>query len=177
MSRKLPKNPTVGKEYTIEVENKGGQKRLVTFEARKKSGFGKWRIVGNEPADGSKRSKGAKVEKRRDENGEFEGKLERAENGTFENFEGGEEDYTHHGKVTHIGKEFARQHGKEAEVGDIVRTKTKDGTYHERAPYYIKTRHGWRKSPTGKEKPDEQTIERVNENSREGRNTKHRRRN
>lgn len=62
--RKLPKNPKVGKEYTIEIEGENG-KRLVTFEAQKKSGFGKWKIKDNSPADNKKRSKGTGVSKRR----------------------------------------------------------------------------------------------------------------
>ena len=50
-----------------------------------------------------------------------------------------------HGIKTHIGKEFERQKGRVAKVGDIVRTKKTDGTYHKGAFWYIKTRKGWRR--------------------------------
>lgn len=50
-----------------------------------------------------------------------------------------------HGIKTHIGKEFERQRGRVAKVGDIVRTKKSDGTYHKSAFWYIKTRRGWRR--------------------------------
>ena len=46
---KLPKNPKVGDEETIVVNNKRIGKRLVTFKCMKKSGFGKWRVTKNKP--------------------------------------------------------------------------------------------------------------------------------
>ena len=51
MTRKLPKNPKKGKEYTIKT-NPGGNlgKRIVTFIATGKKGFGKFRIKSNKPA-------------------------------------------------------------------------------------------------------------------------------
>lgn len=50
-----------------------------------------------------------------------------------------------HGIKTHIGKEFEKQRGRVAKLGDIVRTKKADGTYHRGAFWYIKTRRGWRR--------------------------------
>lgn len=61
-----------------------------------------------------------------------------------------------HGIKTHIGKEFERQKGRVAKIGDIVRTKKSDGTYHKGAFWYIKTRKGWRKF--GLKKPTKSQI-------------------
>lgn len=49
---KLPKNPEKGRLYTIEVDtkNKNLGKRSVTFRATGEKGFGKFKIVNNEPA-------------------------------------------------------------------------------------------------------------------------------
>jgi hypothetical protein len=48
----LPKKPKEGDVHTIEVENPTQGTRHVTFEATGKSGFGKWKIISNQPADG-----------------------------------------------------------------------------------------------------------------------------
>ena len=73
--------------------------------------------------------------------------------GTFKEWRGGQrkqdmkkQKNNFHGIQTHIGKEFKRQHGRTAKVGDIVRTKKADGTHHKGAMWYIRTPHGWRKS-------------------------------
>lgn len=51
-----------------------------------------------------------------------------------------------HGIATHIGKEFSRQHGRPAKVGEVVRFKTADGTFHKQAEWYVRTANGWRKT-------------------------------
>jgi len=47
---KLPKNPKVGSKHTIIVNNKRTGKRKVTFQCKKKTGFGKWKVIKNVPA-------------------------------------------------------------------------------------------------------------------------------
>ena len=76
---------------------------------------------------------------------------------------------TFHGIQTHIGKEFKRQHGRIAKPGEIVRTKTKSGRYHQGAYWYIRTEKGWRRSPTDTKKPGARIIKMVMEQSRTGR--------
>jgi len=49
-----------------------------------------------------------------------------------------------HGIYVHIGREFVRQYGRRAVVGDIVRKKRKDGRYHKGADWYVRTPYGWR---------------------------------
>lgn len=46
---KLPKKSAPGDKVTILVNNKKLGKRLVTFLRTKKEGFGKWKILKNEP--------------------------------------------------------------------------------------------------------------------------------
>jgi len=104
-------------------------------------------------------------------------KLVRNPDGTFKEWKGGrdiddlpDKDRSNaHGVATHLGKEYKRQHGRTAKTGDIVRTKTKDGTYHKQASYYIRTPHGWRESPTEKKRPTKKTIDRVCSTARPGR--------
>ena len=78
--------------------------------------------------------------------------LTRNSDGTFKSWKrpagqkkGHRETGDFHGIKTHIGKEFERQRDRIAKVGDIVRTKKSDGTYHKGAFWYIKTRKGWRR--------------------------------
>ena len=66
---------------------------------------------------------------------------------------------TFHGIATHIGKELKRQHVRTANTGEAVRTKTKDGTYHKQAFWYIRTRFGWKKH--GPNKPSQSYLKRV----------------
>lgn len=50
----LPKNPVKGERHTIMVNSSKtniGEDRLVSFEATGKDGWGKWRIVKNEPVN------------------------------------------------------------------------------------------------------------------------------
>ena len=78
--------------------------------------------------------------------------LKRRADGTFKSWKpkagkkkGHRETGDFHGIKTHIGKEFERQKGRVAKLGDIVRTKKSDGTYHRGAFWYIKTKKGWRR--------------------------------
>ena len=48
--KKLPKNPKEGEKYILTVKGRGKGKRAITFQATGKSGFGKWRIIANNPA-------------------------------------------------------------------------------------------------------------------------------
>lgn len=103
-------------------------------------------------------------------------RLTRNPDGTFKVWSGG---YTknqlskkvnnYQGIATHIGKQFKKQNGRTAKVGDIHRTKNLDGSYNKQAEYYIKTKNGWRKSPTRTKKPSKSIIRKVDENSRRGR--------
>ena len=104
-------------------------------------------------------------------------KLERNPDGTFKRWKGGQDiedlpdkDRSNaHGVAVHLGKEYKRQHGHTADTGDIVRTKTKDGTYHKQASWYVMTPHGWRESPTKKKKPTKREIARICDAARPGR--------
>jgi len=102
--------------------------------------------------------------------------LIRNPDGTFKEWRGGKtkaqlkkKENNFHGIAIHIGKEFKRQRGRTAKVGDIVRFKTKSGAYHKQAYWYIRTKNEWRRSPTMTRKPSKGTINSVNKNSRRGR--------
>jgi hypothetical protein len=74
----------------------------------------------------------------------------------------------YHGTAVHVGKEFAAQHGRPARVGDMVRTKTSDGTYHASSYWYVKTPKGWRN--TGyREKPSPSVTTQMKARARGGR--------
>ncbi len=82
----------------------------------------------------------------------------RNSDGTFKRWKGGKKkselkkkENLVKGIKIHIGKEFVRQHKRIAKVGDIVRTKKSDGTFHKGAFWYIRTKKGWRRY--GKHKP------------------------
>ena len=101
--------------------------------------------------------------------------LNRRKDGTFGPWKGGrskknlpKKRNTFHGIAVHIGKEYKKQNGRKAKVGDIVRTKKKDGSYHGGAWWYVRTPDGWRRSPTGTRKPSRFHVSRLIKNSREG---------
>lgn len=99
-------------------------------------------------------------------------KVKRDKQGRFKSWPGGgdskENGYSHHGTVVHIGQEFKRQNNRSSKVGDVVRKKTKDGSYHQQANFWIKTKHGWRETQF-KRKPTKSQINEVLEKSRPGR--------
>jgi hypothetical protein len=86
-----------------------------------------------------------------------ESKVRRRKDGTFKAWPGGRPDKRNssfRGIHLHINNDFkAQHHGRAPRVGDVVRHKNKNGSYHEQAEWYIKTPYGWRKSLTGKNKP------------------------
>jgi len=47
---KLPKSPKKNDSFRLKVNNKKIGPRLITFKATGKTGFGKWKIMANEPA-------------------------------------------------------------------------------------------------------------------------------
>jgi len=105
----------------------------------------------------------------------------RRPDGTFKAWPGGRSkaelpaDYkrqSFQGIGVHIGAGFKAEHGRAARTGDIFRWKRKDGRYHKLAFWYIKTPHGWRRSPTGTTRPTPKQIRQVCTSSRPGR--KHR---
>lgn len=103
-------------------------------------------------------------------------KLIRRPDGTFKRWKGGKtkaelpkKQNLQHGIGTHIGQTFKAQRGRKAKTGDIHRTKNKDGTYNEHAVWYVKTAHGWRKSPTGRRRPSKAEVARICAASRKGR--------
>lgn len=99
----------------------------------------------------------------------------RRADGTFREWTGGKtkaelkkKENTAHGIRVHIGKEFVRQHGRTARVGECVRFKTKDGTYHEQADWYVRTPHGWRDTGSNR-KPTRTQIKRICDRARPSR--------
>ena len=99
----------------------------------------------------------------------------RRADGTFKKWRGGKtkaqlkkKRNTFQGIAVHIGKEFRRQRGRRARIGDIVRKKNKDGSYHRGADWYVKTKHGWR--DTGSPiRPSAAKIKRLCARARKGR--------
>ena len=106
----------------------------------------------------------------------------RRADGTFKIWPGGrgknDQPYaSRQGTAVHIGMLFAREHGRRAKVGDTHRTRRADGAYHGQASWYVLTRHGWRKSPSGLRRPSADEISRVLESARPGKpHTKRRKR-
>jgi hypothetical protein len=76
------------------------------------------------------------------------------------------------GIAVHIGAQYRKEHGRAARTGDVHRTRKSDGTYHEQAMWYVRTPHGWRKSPTGTVKPSAKVIRAVIAGARPGRKHK-----
>jgi len=106
-------------------------------------------------------------EKQKEET-EMKRRSTRNKNGTFRNHPG-KENTTWHATLVKIGKEFKKQKGRKAKPGDIVRKRNKDGSYNKGSPWHIMTKHGWRKSPTGRKKPSPSQIKNTLERSRPGR--------
>lgn len=102
---------------------------------------------------------------------ERERRLRRNPDGTFREWTGGEEDNrdsSFRGLHIHTDADFRRQEGRSSRVGDVVRHKNQDGSYHKQSMWYVKTENGWRRSPTEKRKPTAAEIRRTNERSRRG---------
>jgi len=102
--------------------------------------------------------------------------MNRRADGTFGPWKGGlkkselkKKENTFQGIAVHIGKEYKRQWGKVAKVGNVVRFKKLDGTFHKQAEWYVKTKFGWRKSRTGQTIPNWRQIQTVLKTSRKGR--------
>lgn len=102
--------------------------------------------------------------------------LNRRKDGTFGPWKGGlkksqlkKKSNTFQGIAVHIGKEFKRQRGRVAQVGEAVRFKKSDGSYHKQAEWYVKTKFGWRKARTGQRKPTQSQITNILKISRKGR--------
>ena len=72
----------------------------------------------------------------------------------------------HHTMMVRIGREYKRQNGKAAKVGNIVRARKQDGSYDKGAFWYIKTPKGWMSSPSKKRKPTKAQINRVYQGSK-----------
>ncbi len=101
-------------------------------------------------------------------------RLKRRADGTFKTWTGGrtkselkKKQNNFQGIAIHIGKEYRRQHGRVGKVGAIVRRKKADGSYHRGAFWYVRTKHGWRKS--GPSKPTRARIRRICKTARKGR--------
>ena len=98
--------------------------------------------------------------------------LNRRKDGTFGPWKGGitKGKYTSfHGTMVHIGQEFKKQKGRRARVGDLVRTKNKNGSYNKNAVWYLKTKFGWRRAGTGARKPTRADINKRLKTARPGR--------
>ena len=74
----------------------------------------------------------------------------------------------HRALMVRVGREFKRQNGRAARVGDIVRKKKLDESYDKGAFWYIRTPNGWRTSPSKKRKPTESQINRVCNEAKKG---------
>lgn len=74
-----------------------------------------------------------------------------------------------HGIGVHIGAGFAGEHGRRARSGDVFRWRRSDGRFHKQAFWYIRTPHGWRRSPTKGRRPSPSIIRTVIANARPGR--------
>lgn len=104
-------------------------------------------------------------------------KVRRRPDGSFRAWPGGQtkaelpkKENNFHGIAVHLSHAYAAQNnGRTPRVGDIHRTKKKDGTYHREAFWYIKTRYGWRKSPTETRRPSAAVVRRVLYTARPGR--------
>ena len=96
------------------------------------------------------------------------GKLTRNPNGTFKDW-AGKRDMSHHGLRVHMGAVFKKQHGRPAQVGEAVRKTTKSGAHHKNSVWWIKTPHGWRRSPTNTRKPSAVQIKAAMKRARPGR--------
>jgi len=100
-----------------------------------------------------------------------EAKCLRDSGGRFHRWIGGSKKTTksgsYQGAAIHHGKEFAKQHGRPARVGEVVRTQKNDGTYHTTARWYCKTDHGWREVGTTA-KPSKKQILLVMHQARKG---------
>lgn len=101
--------------------------------------------------------------------------LNRRANGTFGPWKGGKtkaqlkkKKNPFKGIAIHIGKEFVKQHGHKARVGSICRFKKLDGSFHRQAEWYVKTKHGWRKTRTRQRKPTRSQIINILKISRKG---------
>jgi hypothetical protein len=57
------------------------------------------------------------------------------------------------GTQRHIEERFISQAGRPSKVGDLHRTRTRSGEFHKLAFWYVRTPHGWRKSPTETRRP------------------------
>lgn len=102
--------------------------------------------------------------------------LNRRSDGAFGPWRGGskkadlpKKQNTFQGIAVHIGKEYKRQHGRVARIGECVRFKTKSGAYHKQAFWYVRAGNGWRKSFTAQNKPNPSEIKLICINSRKGR--------
>lgn len=109
-------------------------------------------------------------------------KVRRRADGTFLPWRGGRslstiraQRQSFQGIAAHIGAGYRAQHGRPAKTGDLFRWRTSDGSYHRQAFWYIKTRHGWRRSPTGTAKPSPAVVRQVCANAKPGRPHKRRR--
>jgi len=98
----------------------------------------------------------------------------RGKDGRFVRWKGGrtksqlkKKENTFHGIAVHIGREFIRQRGRTARVGETVRTKTKSGSYHKQAMWYVRTPHGWRRTGSTR-RPTVAQIEALCKRARRG---------
>jgi hypothetical protein len=70
------------------------------------------------------------------------------------------------GLYRHISADFRKLKGRAPRVGDIHRCVDSDGSYHAQAFWYVRTKNGWRRSPTEQRKPTKAQIRKVNDRSR-----------
>jgi len=75
---------------------------------------------------------------------------------------------TAHGIRCHVAAQWRRQYNRRPRIGDAIRTKTKDGSYHKQAAWYVYTRYGWRDSgnPT---RPSAKRIKQICDRARPSR--------
>lgn len=105
----------------------------------------------------------------------------RRPDGTFKAWTGGrtkaslpKKQNNYQGIAAHIGAAFKRDHGRPARTGDLHRTRKADGSYHAQAWWYVKTPHGWRKSPHGTRRPTPAEVAAIIGAARPGRSSRRR---
>ena len=111
---------------------------------------------------------------------EREARLIRDSKGRFQKWTGGKtraqdpRNSSRAGLYRHLTADFKRNQGRAPRVGDVHRCIDKDGTYHDQAFWYVRTKNEWRRSPTEQRKPTKSQIKKVNQRSRPSTNKRRR---
>ena len=97
--------------------------------------------------------------------------VRRRKDGSFKSWPGGKpdnRDSSAKGLKIHMDAMFRRLHERPSRVGDVVRMKNRDGTFHQQSWWYVKTEFGWRRSKTAQVKPTAAEVKDQIKRSRPG---------